>query len=119
MRTNFSNGRWYSISRLVLTLSILTTASPPRLCAEVINHAFLWENGTMIDLGTFGGTHSNARGINNYGQIVGDSNTACGARHAFLWENGTMSDLGTLGGVGVGLTVSMIKVKLPGTAKLH
>jgi probable HAF family extracellular repeat protein len=34
-------------------------------------HAFLWENGEMIDLGAFGGTFSNARAINERGEIVG------------------------------------------------
>jgi probable HAF family extracellular repeat protein len=52
----------------------------------------------MIDLGTLGGSTSHANGINERGQIVGNSETTTGERHPFLWEEGTMIDLGTLGG---------------------
>lgn len=34
-------------------------------------HAFLWDNGTAIDLGTLGGSSSLAEGINDLGQVVG------------------------------------------------
>lgn len=52
----------------------------------------------IVDLGTLGGSVSNAQGINDHGQVVGYSTTAAGEGHAFLWSGGRMRDLGTLGG---------------------
>jgi probable HAF family extracellular repeat protein len=77
-------------------------------------HAFRWTRSRgMQDLGTLGGTDSNAISINERGQIVGWSFTntianpvvdTCGGavnvptEDPFLWENGKMIDLGSLGG---------------------
>jgi probable HAF family extracellular repeat protein len=59
--------------------------------------AFLWtKNGGMQNLGTLpGDTNSEAYGINDLGQVVGESFTTSSAR-AFIWQNGTMTDLNTL-----------------------
>jgi probable HAF family extracellular repeat protein len=61
---------------------------------------FLWENGTMIDLGTLGGTSSSPLAFNNRGEVVGVSNTVGDTfSHPFLWtKHSGMRDLGTLGG---------------------
>lgn len=57
---------------------------------------------TPIDLGTAAVRVSYVKGINNTGQVVGQSCTTVNpvVCHAFLWEDGVMTDLGTLGGWG-------------------
>lgn len=60
-------------------------------------HAFLYSNGSTIDLGTLGGMNSTAFSINNNDQVVGWSYTAVDPdRHAFLFSNGSMMDLNSL-----------------------
>jgi probable HAF family extracellular repeat protein len=57
-------------------------------------HAFLWQNGKMRDLGTLGrkSLTSTAVASNDRGWIIGNSPATCEA-HGFLWRNGTMIDL--------------------------
>ena len=63
-------------------------------------HAVLWQNGSVTDLGSFGGVMNNAGlAINNAGQVVGISDLPGDTTtHAFLWQNGVMTDLGMLPG---------------------
>jgi probable HAF family extracellular repeat protein len=69
-------------------------------------HAFLWENGVMVDLGTLGGTGpqgaSYALDVSGNGKIVvGAATIATGETHAFRWTKSTgMVDIGTLAGFG-------------------
>jgi len=64
------------------------------------DYAFLYSSSTgMSSLGSLGGGWSDAYGINDSGQVVGDSYTASYADHAFLYSSSKgMTDLGTLGG---------------------
>jgi len=60
-------------------------------------HAFLYSNGSMIDLGTLGGTTSHGLGINDSSQVTGFSFiTGNTYFHAFLYSGGSMIDLGVL-----------------------
>lgn len=69
-------------------------------------HAFLYENGVMTNLGTLGGDFSHAAGINNLGQIVGQSYTSSGQEHAFVYENGSMIDISMGCGVSNGFKIN-------------
>ena len=58
------------------------------------NHAFLWQNGVMTDLGTLGGNSSAASAINAIGQVVGGATTAApSTSHAVRWDNGVITNL--------------------------
>ena len=80
--------------------------------------AVLWRRGHRIqNLGTFGGSVSEAVSVNNLGQVVGGATNKTADQYAaglgpcwslncwpsatqwraFLWQNGAMTDLGTLG----------------------
>ena len=65
----------------------------------VNGRAFLARDGLSYELGVLPGhTSSDARAINNKGQVVGNSVTETGVSHAFLWNLGTMRNLGPLPG---------------------
>lgn len=67
----------------------------------VRDRAFVWSDGEMTLLPTFGGSSSEAMAINDAGWVVGFSYLPHdSAQHAFLWRDGVMIDLGTLGGTG-------------------
>lgn len=63
------------------------------------SHGFLYQNGTMMDIGTISGNVSVATGINDSGYVVGYSDIApiSSPKHAFRYRNGIMADLGTIG----------------------
>src|ERR1700676_2638247 len=78
---------------------LLALAVPVRLTAQDQENKKEHRRYRVTDLGTLGGTFSQAFGINNKGSVVGWSFlTGDTTLHAFLWRKGLMTDLGTLGG---------------------
>lgn len=61
-------------------------------------HAFLYDQGRLQDLGTLGGSRSFAWSMNRIGGVVGVAATSGGQQRAFLYRDRLMRDLGTLGG---------------------
>jgi probable HAF family extracellular repeat protein len=57
--------------------------------------AVVWINDSLVNISQ--GRESHAFGINDLGQVVGDSwGLAAGTDEAFVWSNGTMQSLGSL-----------------------
>jgi probable HAF family extracellular repeat protein len=84
-----------------LALLFAALALPLRLAAQdkqdlnQLRHA----RYAITDLGTLGGTFSQATGINNRGSVSGYSLLPGDqVLHAFLWQERVFTDLGTLGG---------------------
>lgn len=100
-----------------------------------VYHAFLRANRAMQDLGVLGGGygHSEARAVNDSGQVAGWSEIVLGLEpfprqpndiHAFLRADGTMQDLGTLGGnfscaFGLNAAGTVVGVAATADGRLH
>ena len=63
-------------------------------------HAYIWGNGVVTDLGTFGGPSSEAVATYASGEAVGDAQLPNGRGRAFVYRNGHMRNLGLLPGNG-------------------
>jgi probable HAF family extracellular repeat protein len=63
------------------------------------NHAYLYSDGELTNLGALGGSESFARAINDAGQVIGFADRLGEASDgaAFLYSDGEMINLGTLG----------------------
>ncbi|HSW21738.1 MAG TPA: PEP-CTERM sorting domain-containing protein, partial [Burkholderiaceae bacterium] len=63
--------------------------------ASSMEHAFVYRNGQLMDIGFLpGDVHSEARGINDDGWVVGLSGGT--ANHGFLFDGNVMHDLASL-----------------------
>jgi len=90
-----------------------TSAAIDPLTGNPAEHAVLWRDGGIVDLGTLDqGVNSAGLYVNNAGEVVGfatvdttvdpfpNPNSPWGSPiHAFVWRDGVMRDLGTLGGL--------------------
>jgi len=70
--------------------------SPPSSAGPADFHSFLWDDGTLTDLGA----RTNPWDLNDNAQIVG------GGPPAFLWQDGVIIDLATLGGSTMALDIN-------------
>jgi probable HAF family extracellular repeat protein len=64
-------------------------------------HAFVFRDGVVQDLGTFGGTRSEAFGVNNAGVVVGQARMPDNAHdYAFVFADGVLRNIDTVRGFG-------------------
>ncbi len=93
----------------VVGFSTFDTVPDPYSFLGAAIHAFVWQNGTMRDIGTLGGPDAGATpgGINqqrdtiagaSFTSFIPNPGTGIPTQDPFLWKNGVMTDLGTLGG---------------------
>jgi probable HAF family extracellular repeat protein len=89
---------------------------------------FLWDDGKMVNLGSFGGHNGQAALINNRGQVLGASNLPGDqSSHFFIWERGKLTDLSTPQPAGSMTVANWIDdsgevvgaLDTPGTGQLH
>jgi len=82
--------------------------------------AFCYDGGKVINLGALpGGDFSEAKAINNRGQIVGVSHTTNtpdkkAESHAFLYDGGRMTDLGSRFAYGINDTGTIVGADFKG-----
>lgn len=55
-------------------------------------------DGSVVELGTLGGSSSQATGVNSGGEVTGFASLSSGYQHAFSTTGSSLVDLGTLGG---------------------
>jgi probable HAF family extracellular repeat protein len=83
-----------------LSTTYTTTCPPdypsPKKCTHHPEHAFLYSNGQMTDLGALGGNNSVGQAINLSGQVAGGADTNKGVQNAALWNGKKTVDLGAL-----------------------
>src|SRR5215469_1177730 len=93
-------------------------------------HTFLWQKGTMQDIGTLGGPDAVPGadcGVAPPHKVVGASysnstpndSTGIPTLAPFLWEHGVMTDLGTLGGTNGGAVCINRRGQIIGTSDLE
>lgn len=105
---NVASGEQYVVTDLGTLGGISASAGTVNNVGQVIGsstisssamHAFFWEDGEMIDLGTPSGFGvSYASGLNDDGLIVASTNGEFQSEYAYMYEDGVWTYLGTLPG---------------------
>jgi probable HAF family extracellular repeat protein len=90
-------GAGYSVARAINGQGLVVGEALLPVTGQVY-HAFLWQAGTMNDLGTSGGQLSRAFGVNSAGTVSGWAQTPSGNSLPALWNGSAVTQLPTLGG---------------------
>lgn len=91
MKLSISRTKSFRIVRIGLALTVFTG---PTLAQQPSAPPVRY---SITDLGTLGGTFSEAVSVNNSGLLSGSSTLAGGTTHAVLWQKGLITDIGTPG----------------------
>jgi probable HAF family extracellular repeat protein len=84
-----------------------------------IDHAAIYTDGAVTDLGFFGGTDSNAIAINDGGTVAGHVVTAAGDYRAFTYNNGNMVEIANLYAYGLNSSGDVVGRSTTGSAALY
>lgn len=93
----------YSVGLALNALGTVVGDSSVQGCPSgKTTHAFRWKAETgMVDLGGLDGNSSEAFGVNDQDEVVGNAATADGVTHAVVWDaENRVHELPTLGGPG-------------------
>jgi probable HAF family extracellular repeat protein len=64
--------------------------------ATATSTPFIVRDAVFTALGSLGGKTGSVNGLNEFGQVVGISQTAAGVNHAYTWTEGVQADLNNL-----------------------
>ena len=86
----------YSLASTIITEPCPTKYNPKRTCSFHPEHAFVYSNGTMTDLGNLNDVSSQGNAINVSGEVAGTASKPGPSIEAALWTGTTATDLGAL-----------------------
>ena len=86
----------HSLTSTIITEPCPTHYNPRRTCSSHPEHAFVYSNGTMTDLGTLNDVYSQGNSINVSGEVAGYASKPGPSIEAALWTGTTATDLGAL-----------------------